>query len=457
MAFYVAPYGNDYNAGTSPAAPFATLSKAASVMADGDICYVAPGTYHESLDLGSGGSRKVLTFFGDREGALFSGVTPGPVVLDGSDDGITPTRSVGITVGSNRGIVWKNIDILRFASTAIRLGNTGTGSGPVEVVNAQIDVPTGVVVEPTANGVSVNFVDCMINAARGIYSATAYTAVSVRFEKCKITTFNKLLENVASPTVTINSCVLRGPVGDYLFNLGGVSSIVIKNSIIIRSLIANINYGGQSVSVIDSVVVGAGGNQYVLDCNQNLYTFAELKRCLFAENGGGIRIYSGGYPRAVVSDCAFLDQPNPTNGTSLNESNRWPTITDGNGNVLLPDFTPVGPNLVWTEEENPIDGLRSARIEVPRVAYTTFRVAVDGARRIQLKAKKSHPTGTQVKFRIDHDPATVVGLADTDDVQVVTLGPCADRGVRFVLLEVWCQQVDFIDGHYLLLDSIQVI
>lgn len=125
--------------------------------------------------------------------------------------------------------------------------------------------------------------------------------------------------------------------------------------------------------------------------------------------------------------------------------------------MILPDFTPVGARIVRAEETNPIEGLRSARIDVPRIAYYKFLVAVSGANTIALKAKKSHATGTTVKFRVDEDPTKVVTLADTDQVQTVQLGPVADRGPRFVPLEVWCQQTDWIDGHYVLIDSIQVI
>jgi hypothetical protein len=46
--YYVATYGDDDNPGTF-LEPFATIGKAASVMAAGDTCYIHGGTYHEEI------------------------------------------------------------------------------------------------------------------------------------------------------------------------------------------------------------------------------------------------------------------------------------------------------------------------------------------------------------------------------------------------------------------------
>src|SRR5690606_5899980 len=162
---------------------------------------------------------------------------------------------------------------------------------------------------------------------------------------------------------------------------------------------------------------------------------------------------------AYFTRCARMTVPNLASGLSSSQIllyGMWPT-TSGPEGELLPDFTPVGAQMLFPEENEPIEGLRSARIEVPRVAYYPFKVAVTGANTIVFKARKSHPTGTTVKFRVDHDPAKVFTLADTDEVQTVQLGPVADLGPRFVDLEVWAQQPVYIPGHYVLVDSIQVL
>jgi len=54
--YYVRKSGNDNNAGTSPDQAWATLGKAASVVAAGDTVYVGAGVYREKLTLQAGGS-----------------------------------------------------------------------------------------------------------------------------------------------------------------------------------------------------------------------------------------------------------------------------------------------------------------------------------------------------------------------------------------------------------------
>jgi hypothetical protein len=44
--YYIAPYGNDGNSGTSTSAPFATLQRANSVVSPGDVVYIRGGEYY---------------------------------------------------------------------------------------------------------------------------------------------------------------------------------------------------------------------------------------------------------------------------------------------------------------------------------------------------------------------------------------------------------------------------
>ncbi|MBX2871364.1 MAG: DUF1565 domain-containing protein, partial [Saprospiraceae bacterium] len=60
--FYVSKSGDDANDG-SLASPFQTLSKAASVMFPGDVCYIMAGTYRETLTtVRNGNSADPITF-----------------------------------------------------------------------------------------------------------------------------------------------------------------------------------------------------------------------------------------------------------------------------------------------------------------------------------------------------------------------------------------------------------
>ncbi|MGP3982414.1 right-handed parallel beta-helix repeat-containing protein [Streptomyces sp. KR80] len=47
--YYVAPTGNDANAGTSAAAPLRTISRCAALAVAGDTCQIAAGTYRETV------------------------------------------------------------------------------------------------------------------------------------------------------------------------------------------------------------------------------------------------------------------------------------------------------------------------------------------------------------------------------------------------------------------------
>jgi Right handed beta helix region len=55
-AYYVAKNGDDSNSGTSLSAPFQTIQKCASVMIQGNTCYVRAGTYRETITPANSGT-----------------------------------------------------------------------------------------------------------------------------------------------------------------------------------------------------------------------------------------------------------------------------------------------------------------------------------------------------------------------------------------------------------------
>jgi len=80
-AYYVSPTGSDTtNNGLSVSAPFATISKAASVMVAGDICFIRAGTYRETVTVPhSGTSTAPITFKAyNHEAVTISGTDPIP-------------------------------------------------------------------------------------------------------------------------------------------------------------------------------------------------------------------------------------------------------------------------------------------------------------------------------------------------------------------------------------------
>ena len=92
--YYVGKGGNDTNDGLSWANRFLTLNGAEDEpVAAGDTVYVGPGVYREQLDVDvNGGSSTYITYIGDVTGENTDGIG-GPVVITGSNDDQTSTRS----------------------------------------------------------------------------------------------------------------------------------------------------------------------------------------------------------------------------------------------------------------------------------------------------------------------------------------------------------------------------
>lgn len=91
---YVGPGGNDANSGLSWALRKLTLNGLEdSPVQAGDICYIAPGTYRETLTCDvSGSSGSPITYIGDYSGGNTDGVG-GIVRITGSDNDQTATRN----------------------------------------------------------------------------------------------------------------------------------------------------------------------------------------------------------------------------------------------------------------------------------------------------------------------------------------------------------------------------
>ncbi|MDQ7095936.1 hypothetical protein REC12_20285 [Desulfosporosinus sp. PR] len=114
--YYVRPDGSNTNTGTGylAAQAWATISKAASVMVAGDTCYIAPGTYRETVTVAnSGSSGSYITFWGDRKCQYFLDMSPGDVIISGlnAETDTVITRGQAINASSKNYINLTNIDI----------------------------------------------------------------------------------------------------------------------------------------------------------------------------------------------------------------------------------------------------------------------------------------------------------------------------------------------------------
>ena len=84
--YYVRTDGSNANAGTGPATNQAwqTIGKifaAGSVVVGGDIVYIAPGTYTESILIGATSPTSKVQIIGNPTASQFSGVAAGVVKL----------------------------------------------------------------------------------------------------------------------------------------------------------------------------------------------------------------------------------------------------------------------------------------------------------------------------------------------------------------------------------------
>lgn len=84
--YYVRPGGNNTNLGTGylESQAFATISKAASVMAAGDTVYISPGIYNEQVTITvSGSSGSPISYIGDPYCEQFIDMQKGDVIITG--------------------------------------------------------------------------------------------------------------------------------------------------------------------------------------------------------------------------------------------------------------------------------------------------------------------------------------------------------------------------------------
>ena len=111
--YYVsATTGNDSNNGTSVSTPKATIGAGENLATSaGDIVYIAPGTYRETVTHGySGTQANRIYFIGDPDCEIFTSITPGIIRITISDANNKGTATT-YTVNSNCKdyITWKNV------------------------------------------------------------------------------------------------------------------------------------------------------------------------------------------------------------------------------------------------------------------------------------------------------------------------------------------------------------
>lgn len=166
--FFVATNGNDANSGTSMSAPLRTIQAAVNKCTEaGSVIYIAPGTYSERLQIGTGAGSGVAT-----------GTENEPIRVIGDVNGTNTNRNPGSVVldGSNqyeRGIELQGVDYWAFDGLSVsgftQYGIYATGSG-FSFANATIEVPATYGIYATVD------TETQISACRFDRGATSGTA-----------------------------------------------------------------------------------------------------------------------------------------------------------------------------------------------------------------------------------------------------------------------------------------
>ena len=182
-----------YTTGTT--GPWKTLAKAlgAAGMASGDILYVAPGTYNESVTIGFAPSA-ATQIIGDPNSQFFGGVTAGPVLISAFNAaGTSETVTANLIIAASRNYFeWSNI-----------WWKTTTGRG-VSATNSRYWKFTNCVFENTATA--------GVNGILFLSSVSA-TALDATITRCRFAGGQYSLQltggNV-SDTTTVTSCLFDG-------------------------------------------------------------------------------------------------------------------------------------------------------------------------------------------------------------------------------------------------------
>jgi hypothetical protein len=242
--YYVGSGGNDANDGLSWANRKLTLNGAEDVpVAAGDIVYVAPGTYRETLTCDvSGSAGNPITYIGDYSGANTDG-TGGVVRVTGSDNDLTATRTNCITASSKNLRVFRGF-LLDMVQVAVSVTNCATWTIEQCVISD--------VVGASSYGI---FVDGASQAALTVRNCLFFNHTAAAF--CMLYNHSATVDNAGH---VVENCIMIGNPQGRLVSTSRVGGITIRNSYFIASTVA-IRIGialtaGQTVTVNNCIFNG---------------------------------------------------------------------------------------------------------------------------------------------------------------------------------------------------------
>lgn len=264
--YYVGSGGNDGNAGTSWALRKLTIQAAVNVATTaGDSVLVGPGTYRETVTMGSSGSAgNVISLIGDYTGTNTSG-TKGVVRLTGSNDDISATRLYCIVASGKNYITVRGFVIDGCSSHGIYL----TNATYTTVDQCALRHATGTGIE--CNGASQSNITvsrCMFEPHSGAH-AVEFT------HSATINGAGHVVEN----------CIVAGAADSSGIRIVRVGGITARNCLVIGMLyginIAAALAAGQTLTVNNCIVESC---RYALIAAANDGTFVENYNVLATNN-----------------------------------------------------------------------------------------------------------------------------------------------------------------------------
>ncbi len=246
--FYVRTRGSDSNDGLSPGSSYRTIQKAISMCTRaGSTVYVGPGTYKESISIGTGNGSTAVSGTESSPTRIVADTTgshtnddPGTVLLDGQD-----SRADGIHLETVTDWTLEGLTIRNFASYGIRMP-----SGSMNILGCTIEVPQsyGVYSFPTAD----------ITIADTVFERDSRSAHVLWVQPNNTT-------NPVSVTVTRNDATMKGDLYRSTGFEQGLSSIKGRSSYN-RYVYGIIVYGWNNGT--DSIEIT---NNQISDCYLSIY------------------------------------------------------------------------------------------------------------------------------------------------------------------------------------------
>ena len=257
--YYVRPDGSNANAGTGPATNQAwqTIGKifeSGSVVAGGDIVYIAPGTYTEQINVLATSPTSEVQIVGNPTSSQFPGVNAGIVKLSGYN-------AAGTTVVYNNTylITATSKNYYSFSNIVFETAHSNSVSGIEFFTSRYIKFTKCVFRTETSAGAG--------SAGEVRLTATASTPLDATFDQCYFgpsTSYGVYLTGASQPTDTtiFRNCYFDNCAAERLLLYSLTATVV------------NCTFNGQAGGILQS---GGSAN-----------AFLTIKNCLFKRCGYGI-------------------------------------------------------------------------------------------------------------------------------------------------------------------------